>query len=500
MSILGWAERFKTVLPIRNRRKTEMEYTLKQLEKDKFFVDSYHFSHNGLNILLDVNNSNFYSVENIYCDIADYFSKENVTDDVIQEKYNNEQIQEALNNLIEFGFICDEEPKYEEIAIEQDKEVINLVVNVSHNCNLRCKYCFASTGNYNGARDLMSQEMADKTLDWFLKQAKESNVLNINLFGGEPLTNIPLVKYMVKRCRELEKEYDKKIYITISTNGTILNDELVQLIKENDIGLQLSIDGDKEIHDANRPAANGKSSYDMLAENVKTLLGEVDNAGLIPRATVAKGVTDVPRIVNHMLNDMHFKCVALTPALGSHPETSYNQEDLDEYFKKYDELAETFLEKLRQGEEFNIYPFTSEVDAVSKGIRRIYGCGSGLGFASIDIKGNIYPCMRFIGNEDYIIGHVETGFNEKRQMFYDRTVYKRTHCRECWARHLCGGACVAVQVECGESLESYNPMVCQVAKRMAELAMYASSVITEEKLEFDMHKLTVNDFIRRRFS
>ena len=110
-----------------------------------------------------------------------------------------------------------------------------------------------------------------------------------------------------------------------------------------------------------------------------------------------------------MLNDMHFKCVALTPALGSHEETSYSEEDLDEYFRKYDELVETFLEKLRKGEEFNIYPFVSEVDAVSKGIKRIYGCGSGLGFASVDIKGNIYPCMRFIGNEDYIIGHVETG-------------------------------------------------------------------------------------------
>ncbi|WP_349945608.1 radical SAM protein [Lacrimispora sp. BS-2] len=477
-----------------------MRDTLKELKSNKFFVDNYHFSHNGINILLDVNNSDFYSVEDVYCDIADYLSDAGTTAEEIQDKYENKQIQEALENLKTFGFICEEEPKYKEIAIEQDKEVINLVVNVSHNCNLRCRYCFAASGSYNGERDIMSQEMADKTLNWFVNQAKTSKVLNINLFGGEPLTNIPLVKYMVKRCKELEVEYDKKIYIVISTNGTILNDELVQLIKENDIGLQISIDGDKEIHDANRPAANGQSSYDMLEKNVKVLLNEVDNSGLIPRATVAKGITDVTRIVNHMLDDLHFKCVALTPALGSYEETSYRQEDLDEYFKKYDVLAETFLEKLRNGEEYNIYPFVSEVDAVSKGIRRIYGCGSGLGFASVDIKGNIYPCMRFIGNEDYIIGHVKTSFNDKRHMFFDRTVYNRTKCKDCWARHLCGGACVAIQVECGETLQSSNPMVCQVAKRMAELAMYASSVIAKENLDFDMHKLTVNDFIRRRFS
>lgn len=477
-----------------------MGYILEEIKKSYFFVDSYYFSHKGVNILLDVNNSNFYSVEPIYCELLDFFSEDAITSTQLREKYEESQIQDAIENLIKFNFICKEKPQYEEISIEENKEVINLVMNVSHNCNLRCKYCFASTGNYNGARDLMSQEMADKTLEWFLKQAKEAKVLNLNLFGGEPLTNISLVKYIVGRCKELEAQYIKKIYITISTNGTILNEDLVKLIKENDIGLQISIDGDKEIHDANRPAANGKSSYDMLAENVKILQDEVDQAGLIPRATVAKGITDVTRIVHHMLDDMHFKCVALTPALGSYEETSYEEKDLEEYFKKYDELAETFLEKLRNGEEFNIYPFVSEVDAVSKGIKRIYGCGSGLGFASVDIKGNIYPCMRFIGNEDYIIGHVETGFNEKRKMFYERTVYKRSKCKDCWARHLCGGACVAVQVECGETLESYNPMVCKIAQRMAELAMYASTVIAKEGLDFDMHKLTVNDFIRRRFS
>lgn len=331
-----------------------MRYTLEEIKKDKFLIDFYIFSHNGMNILLDVNNSSFYAVEKVYCDIVNYLSSNEILADEIRNKYEEQQIEEVVDNLIAFGIICDEKPTYEEIAIDSDKEVINLVVNVSHNCNLRCKYCFAATGSYNGARDLMSQDMADKTLEWFLNQAKTSNVLNLNLFGGEPLTNIPLVKYIVGRCKKLEKEYDKKIYITISTNGTILNDELVHLIKENDIGLQISIDGDKEIHDANRPAANGESSYDMLAQNVKILLREVDNAGLIPRATIAKGVTDVSRIVNHMLNDLHFKCVALTPALGSNPETSYQQEDLDEYFKKYDELVETFLEKLRKGEEFNI--------------------------------------------------------------------------------------------------------------------------------------------------
>lgn len=473
---------------------------LEEVKKNKFLIDYYTFTHNGKNILLDVNNSNFYSVEKEYFDVLDYLkSNDSAYDDTILS-YNEQKVEKILQDLTDFGFILDQNPVYEKIAIDEYKEVINLVINVSHNCNLRCKYCFAATGSYNGKRDLMNPEMADKTLEWFLRQAKKSKVLNLNLFGGEPLVNIPLVEYIVKRCKDLEDEYEKKIYITISTNGTIMNENLLKLIKDYDIGLQISIDGDKEIHDANRPTADNSSSYDLLVNNVKMLLSEVDNAGLIPRATIAKGVTDVTRIVNHMLNDLKFKCVAFTPALGSNKETSYSQEDLDEYFKKYDELVEIFLSKLRKGEEFNIYPFTTEVDAVSKGIRRIYGCGAGLGFSSVDIKGNIYPCMRFIGNEEYIIGNVEYGFNNKRQKFFDRTIYNREKCNTCWARHLCGGACVAVQVECGETLESYNPLVCQVAKRMAELAMYASTVIADEGLDFDMHKLTVNDFVRRRFS
>lgn len=473
---------------------------LEDVKKDKFLIDCYTFTHNGKNILLDINNSDFYSVEKEYCDIVNFLKSENDTYDESIQNYSKQKIDQIIQDLTDFGFILNESPEYEKIAIDEYKEVINLVINVSHNCNLRCKYCFASTGSYNGKRDLMNLETADKTLEWFLKQAKESKVLNLNLFGGEPLVNIPLVEYIVKRCEDLEKEYDKKIYITISTNGTIMNENLLKLIKDYDIGLQISIDGDKDIHDANRPTADNSSSYDLLVGNVKTLLSEVDNAGLIPRATIAKGVTDIIHIVDHMLNDLKFKCVAFTPALGSNKATSYSQEDLDEYFKKYDELVEIFLSKLRKGEEFNIYPFTTEVDAVSKGIRRIYGCGAGLGFSSVDIKGNIYPCMRFIGNEEYIIGNVKDGFNDNRQKFFDRTIYNREKCSTCWARHLCGGACVAVQVECGETLESYNPLVCQVAKRMAELAMYASSVIAEEGLDFDMHKLTVNDFVRRRFS
>ena len=152
-------------------------------------------------------------------------------------------------------------PEYEILSVDREKEVINLVMNISQDCNLRCTYCFASTGHYKGKRTLMSKEVADKTLTWFFEQAKCSKVLNLHLFGGEPLINIPLVEYIVEKCKILEKEYSKKIFINVCTNGTILNEKLLKLIKDNEIGMQISIDGPKEVHDKYRPMANGNSSY-----------------------------------------------------------------------------------------------------------------------------------------------------------------------------------------------------------------------------------------------
>ena len=344
----------------------------------------------------------------------------------------------------------------------------------------------------------MSKEVADKTLTWFFEQAKCSKVLNLHLFGGEPLINIPLVEYIVEKCKILEKEYSKKNFINVCTNGTILNEKLLKLIKDNEIGMQISIDGPKEVHDKYRPMANGNSSYDKLAENMSILFEELDKNTIIPRGTISNAEVDVNDIVKHIIEEMGFNAFFFIPAMGTEGQ-SYDNKDLPKYFEQYDKLVETFLDKLRKGEEYNIYPFVTEVDAIGKGVRRIYGCGAGIGFASVDIKGDIYPCMRFTNNKEYLIGNIEDGFNENRDKLFERTVYNRTKCKKCWARHFCGGACIAIPVENGASMNAYNENTCEVSKHMIELAMYANTVISDENLKFNKEQLKVNDFMRRRF-
>lgn len=460
-------------------------------------VESYYFCHGKYNIFLDVNRSNFYSIEDKYLDVIKVLKKEENME-VLKQKYSKDDIETVIKELIEQEILVRDSPEYEILSVDREKEVINLVMNISQDCNLRCTYCFASTGHYKGKRTLMSKEVADKTLTWFFEQAKCSKVLNLHLFGGEPLINIPLVEYIVEKCKILEKEYSKKIFINVCTNGTILNEKLLKLIKDNEIGMQISIDGPKEVHDKYRPMANGNSSYDKLAENMSILFEELDKNTIIPRGTISNAEVDVNDIVKHIIEEMGFNAFFFIPAMGTEGQ-SYDNKDLPKYFEQYDKLVETFLDKLRKGEEYNIYPFVTEVDAIGKGVRRIYGCGAGIGFTSVDIKGDIYPCMRFTNNKEYLIGNIEDGFNENRDKLFERTVYNRTKCKKCWARHFCGGACIAIPVENGESMNAYNENTCEVSKHMIELAMYANTVISDENLKFNKEQLKVNDFMRRRF-
>lgn len=465
--------------------------------KDMQLVESYVFSHGKYNIFLDINKSNFYSIDEKYFDVIKVLKNEQKVEQ-LEKKYTVEEIKSVVEELTEQGILVKETSMPEMLSVERGKEVINLVMNISQDCNLRCIYCFASTGHYKGERTLMTKEVAYKTLKWFFGQAKESKVLNLHLFGGEPLMNIPLVEYIVEICKEFEKQYSKKIFINVCTNGTILNEKLLKLIKENDIGMQISIDGPKDVHDKYRPMASGKGSYDKLADNVSILFDELNKNTIIPRGTISNAEVDLNDIVKHIIEEMGFNAFFFIPAMGCEGQ-SYDKKELPQYFEQYDRLVETFLDKLRKGEEYNIYPFVTEVDAIGKGVRRIYGCGAGIGFASVDIKGDIYPCMRFTNNKDYLLGNIEDGFNENRDKLFERTVYNRTKCKSCWARHFCGGACIAIPVENGETMESYNENTCEVSKHMIELAMYANTVISSEELKFSKEQLKVNDFMRRRF-
>lgn len=463
---------------------------------DYKLVESYIFEHNGIKILLDVNTSNFFEINDVIYHLIDAIKEGNPIEDLLLN-YSESDIDQAVEDLKDNNFLVKEIPNYKKPIIPETAEVNNLVLNVCHDCNLRCKYCFASTGSYKGERSFMSEEVAKKAVDWYFGVSGNSKTLNLQFFGGEPLMNVPLIKTIINYADGLPSEYDKKIYYSMSTNGTILNDEILQLVKDHKIGLQISIDGPPEIHDKYRVTVNGGGSYDMMKKNLKILMKELPINQLIPRATVPPDAIHINKIVNHLF-DLGFKIVFFVPAMGcgKYVISEGNFEDLR---KEYDILAETFIEKYKNDEEYNVYPFSTEVDVISKGIKRAYGCGSGIGFMNVAVNGDIYPCMRFTNREEYRLGNVFTGIdNEKRQMFFNRTVENRSKCKTCWARYFCGGACISIPTESGNGLLGSDPSACEVAKHVTKLAMYTNCVLSKAGKPFKQNDKEIVDFIRRR--
>jgi uncharacterized protein len=457
-------------------------------------VESYVFKHKEVNILLDVNKSDFFEVDDLTYSLV-RFKQEGKTIEHLMKSYSENQIRRGIEDLVSNEILVKAIPKYPQPSIPTSAEVRNMVLNISQDCNLRCKYCFASTGHYNGERGYMSEDVAKKALDWFVKASGESKDLNMHLFGGEPLMNLPLVKIIIDYVHELEERHNKKIYINICTNGTILNDELIELIKKNEIGMQISIDGPREIHDKYRPTPNGKSSYDIIVKNLRKLFEEIPSNQIIPRATIPHDLIRINDVVDHLF-ELGFKTAFFIPAMGC-GNFVINEDDFDIVKEEYNKLIDKFISKCKRNEDYNIFPFITELDVIGKGIKRLYGCGAGIGFVSVDINGDVYPCMRFTNREEYKIGNVSDGFEkQKRDLFFKRTTTNRTNCKTCWARYFCGGACISIPTEIGEGLSGNAPAACEVAKHITKLAMYANAVLSKDNVKFDNN---VKDFMRRRF-
>ncbi len=465
-------------------------------------IEVYKFKHNGITILLDVNRVNCFEINELTSGFIDVLQGRLVYEDFIS-LYSERDIVNIINDLENNGFFnhefTDEISGHDDLNDISTNQVIeNLVVNISNDCNLRCLYCFANTGTYNGMRDLMDSATAERTLEWFVRQSKGKDKLNLHFFGGEPLMNVDLVNFMADYAHKLEKKYEKKIFLNICTNGTILNKNIINTIKKYTMGVQISIDGPRFLHDKFRPYPQGAGSYDKISKNVNKLLMEIPTEQLIARATIPHGSIHVNDVIEHLFG-MGFSKVAFVPAMGC-GKWSIEDEDIEDIRIQYAILADTYIKHRRKCQNFHIFPFASEVDNVSNGVKKMYGCGAGLGFASVSIDGKIYPCMRFTDNETYCIGDIYKGLNSiSRDKVINRAVEQRLNCSSCWARYLCGGACIAVSAEKNIGIEPPDPIGCHMAKLVARLAIYVNAKLTSEGIE-PVEKCSGDfDFIRRRF-
>ena len=443
----------------------------------------------GTNIVADVNSGAIHEVDDITYDILDYF-EDNDKDyiiDKLKSKYDEKEIREAydeINELKEQGLLYSEDI-YEKYIPKWNKNhvVKALCLHISHDCNLRCKYCFAGTGNFGGKRMNMPKEVGIKAIDFLVSQSGNRKNLEVDFFGGEPLLNFDTVKAIVEYGRSIEEKYNKHFNFTITTNGVLLNDDIKEYINKHMGNVVLSIDGRKETNDRMRYRIDGTGSYDTILPKFKDMAESRGQDKYYVRGTFTRENLDFSKDVLH-LADEGFKQVSVEPVVAA-KDTGYDlrQEDLPYLFNEYENLAKECLERRKNGKWFNFFHFMIDLTQGPCIAKRLSGCGSGSEYLAITPEGDIYPCHQFVGNEDFKMGNVLKGeFNKDIQsQFGQCNVYTKEECKKCWAKFYCSGGCAANSYQFKNTINSVYDIGCELERKRVECAIWLKS--QEAKLQ-----------------
>lgn len=446
-----------------------MAFIHKFKQGDKYFV-------------LDVNTGAVHVVDELVYDILDDDKlKEKV--DIINElkgKYDEEEISEAYDEIQELvkEEVLYSPDQYEEIAHSSmdDRDYIKAVcLNIIHGCNLRCKYCFADEGEYHGNKGVMSVETAKKAIDYVIKRSGPRKNIEIDLFGGEPTLIMDTIKEIIKYARENEAKWNKNIRFTMTTNATLLNDEMMEFMDKEMGNIILSLDGRKEVNDRVRIKPDGSGSYDDILPNIKKMISKrTKGKTYYVRGTFTRDNVDFYEDVVSMLNE-GFREISIEPVVleEGHP-LAIREEDLPEIFDNYDKLYNEMARRKREGkDEFTFYHFNIDLQGGPCVYKRISGCGSGFEYVAITPQGDVYPCHQFVGKEEYKLGSIfdDTYDVELGKKFKKAHIYNKPKCRECWARFYCSGGCQANNVNFNGDMNIPYEIGCKMQKKRIECAI-----------------------------
>ena len=361
------------------------------------------------------------------------------------------------------------------MALPKAAVVKALCLHVSHDCNLRCKYCFASTGDFGtGHRMTMDLDTAKKAIDWVVEKSGSRRNIEVDFFGGEPLMAMDVVKGTVEYARSLEKKHDKVFRFTITTNGVLLDDETIDYVNREMSNVVLSLDGRQSVNDRMRPTVNGKGSYDVIVPKFQKLVAQRGTKDYYVRGTFTRDSLDFAQDILHM-GDLGFRHVSVEPCSGP-PEDPYaiRAEDLDRIEEEYERLAGL----LKDRKDINFFHFNVDLSQGPCVIKRLRGCGAGCEYVAITPDGDIYPCHQFVGKEEFRMGNVHSGgFNmEISGQFAQQNVYTRPACRECWARFYCSGGCSASNLLANGDITCANEVACAMERKRLECAIALNSI------------------------
>lgn len=393
-------------------------------------------------------------------------------------QYEQDALSETwaeLYELAEEGVLYARDP-YAEIAKHprNDSVVKAMCLHIAHDCNLRCRYCFAETGSYEGPRGLMSAEVGKQAIDYLIQSSKHRKNLEVDFFGGEPLLNFDVVKEIVRYARSLEKETGKHFRFTITTNGILLDEDKKQFINAEMDNIVLSIDGRKEVNDKMRIRIDGSGSYDSIINKFIDIADSRNQDNYYVRGTFTRENLDFKEDVLH-LADLGFKQISVEPVVAEDA-ASYmlREEDLPTLFKQYEELAAEYVKRKKEGRGFQFFHFMVDLTGGPCILKRLSGCGAGHEYVAVAPNGDIYPCHQFVGDETKKLGNVSTpGLKEEvSQIFRNSNVYTKPACENCFAKFYCSGGCAANAVQYGGDINSPLPLSCALMKKRVECAIY----------------------------
>ncbi|MEG0876822.1 MAG: thioether cross-link-forming SCIFF peptide maturase [Oscillospiraceae bacterium] len=446
----------------------------------------HQFKLNGFNIILDVFSGAVHVTDDLAYDVIGLFEGHEREEIValMLNKYsdvpsiNREEILECLGDVeaLRDGGQLFASDVYENHAAElkeKNKFVKALCLHVAHTCNLNCEYCFASQGKYHGERALMSFDVGKRALEFLIENSGSQKNLEVDFFGGEPLMNWQLCKDLVAYARSREEECGKHFRFTLTTNGILIDDDVIDFANREMDNVVLSLDGRREIHDRLRKSVNGRGSYDIIVPKFQKFVEARGDRGYYVRGTYTHNNVEFTKDLFHMA-DLGFTELSMEPVVCS-PDDPYalTKEDLPILFEQYEILAKEMLKRKKEGRGFTFYHYMIDLAGGPCIYKRISGCGSGTEYLAVTPWGELYPCHQFVGDEKYSMGNIWDGVTnlEQREKFKSCNAYAREDCKDCWAKLYCSGGCAANAYHATGDITGTYDYGCQLFKKRMECAI-----------------------------
>ena len=438
----------------------------------------------GLNIVLDIYSGSVHVVDEVAYDMIGMYensSREQIVTAMLEKHpgVTREELEEGceqIEQLKQAGVLFAPDnfaPIAGQLKEKTSGVVKALCLHVAHTCNLNCSYCFASQGKYHGDRAVMSFEVGKQALDFLIENSKGRRNLEVDFFGGEPLMNFDVVKQLVAYARSREKECGKNFRFTLTTNGVLIDDDVIDFANREMSNVVLSLDGRKEVHDRFRVDHAGNGSWERIVPKFQQLVKAREGKNYYIRGTFTHANPDFLKDIQTML-DLGFTELSMEPVVCAPDDPSaLTAQDLPIVLDQYEKLAELMLERHREGKPFTFYHYMIDLKGGPCIYKRVSGCGSGTEYMAVTPWGDLYPCHQFVGEEAFKLGDVFHGVTntEVQKQFADCNVYSRPECADCWAKLYCSGGCAANAYHATGAITGVYAYGCDLFRKRMECAI-----------------------------